>query len=126
MSNVNIMQINLPKNDITSLTGIIIRQLTKNKNTQIFISSVLYEELLKNSERYCIWIESVYSGFQYSDGVEKAFLLKKDLNSFDYIMQMNFVCCCKNFYQLTYFALKTFNYSHYLNGMNDILIINAD
>ena len=86
MSIVNFKQINLPKNDITSLPGILIRQLTKNKNTQIFISKVLYEELLKNSRRYCIWIESVYSGFQYSDGVEKAFLFKNDLNNFDYIM----------------------------------------
>ena len=126
MSNVNVKQIYLPKNDITSLPSIIIRELSKNKNMQIFISKAIYGEVLKNSKRYCIWIESVFSGFQYNDGIEKAFLFKKDIDSYDFIMQMNFVCCCSNYYQLTYFALKSFHYSHYLNGMDDILIIHAN
>ena len=126
MSNVNVKQINLSLNDITSLPSIFIRELAKNSNSQFFISNALYSELLKNSKRYCIWIESVYNGFQYNDGLEKAFLIKKELNSFEYVMQMNFVSFCNDFKQLTYFAIKGIKYTHFLKGMENIIIIHAD
>lgn len=126
MKEVNVKQIYLPKNDFTSLPSIIIREIAKDSDTQIFISNSIYNELLRNSEIYCIWVESIYKGFQYSDGLEKAFLFQKDKDTLFFIMQMNFVSCNNDFRQLTYFSTKGIRYSHYTKGMKNILIINSD
>lgn len=126
MKEVNVRQISLSRYDFTSMPSIIIRELTKEPDTQIFISSNLYNELLKNSDRYCIWVESIYKGFQYSDGLEKAFLFQKNKETLLFLMQMNFVSCNNDFKQLTYFATESMRYSHYTKGMKNILIINCD
>lgn len=123
MSEVVVKQINLSVNDITVLPGIFIRELTKNINTQIFISNSLYNELVKNIERYLIWTEDVFGGMHYCDAVEKAFLFSKDLGSYDFVMQMNFAEYCNNFKQLTYFEMKGLKYTHYKKDMNNVLII---
>lgn len=126
MSTTGVKQITLPLNDITSLPGIVIRELAKNNDTQIFISTNLYNELVKQSERFCIWRENVFGGLQYHDTVEKAFLFREDLTNYNFVMQMNFVECSSNFRQLTYFAIKGIKYTHFKNGMDNILIIHSD
>lgn len=123
MSEIVVKQINLSIRDITSLPGIFIRELTCNIDTQIFISNNLYNELVKNIDRYLIWTEDVFGGDKYCDSVEKAFLFSKDLGNYDFVMQMNFVSHCKDFKQLTYFAMKGLRYSNCQNNMNNILII---
>lgn len=126
MSEVNIKQIVISLYDITSIPSIIIRELAENENTQFFISNALYNEFLKNSERFCIWIESVYGGFQYSDGLEKAFMFKDNLSTNNFVMQINFVSFCTNYKQITFFATKGIRYTHYSKGMDNIVIINTD
>lgn len=126
MSVVNIEQITLSPNNITHLTNIIIQRLAKNPNTQIYISNALYEELIENSNRFCIWVESIYKGYQYGDGVEKALLFAKEKDNFDFLLQMNFVSCCKDFWQLTYFLFKGVKYTHYLCGMDNVIFIHAN
>lgn len=126
MSNVNVRQIRLALNDITSLPSIVIRELAKDSDTQIFISKNLYDELEKQSKRFCIWIENVFGGSQYFDGVEKAFLFKRDLDNYDFVMQMNFVSHSNNFKQLTYFGTKGIHYTHFKKDMKNILIIDSN
>ena len=126
MKEVNVRQISLSRYDFTSIPSIIIQELAKEPDTQIFISTILYNELLRNSEKYCIWVESIYRGFQYSDGLEKAFLFQKDKQTLLFLMQMNFVSCNTDFKQLTYFATQSIHYSHYTKGMKNIVIINCD
>ncbi|MBR0350618.1 MAG: hypothetical protein IJH76_02135 [Clostridia bacterium] len=126
MSEVKMKQIVLSLYDITSIPSIIIREISLNENTQFFISNALYQELVKNSKRFCIWVESVYGGFQYSDGLEKAFMFKENMYNNNFIMQMNFVSFSNNFKQITYFATKGIRYTHFSKGMDNIVIINSD
>lgn len=126
MSEVNKKQIVISLYDITSIPNIIIREISKNPNTQFFISNALYDELLRNCERFCIWRESVYGGFYYADGLEKAFLFKNSLDTFEYVMQINFVDFCNGFKQITCFSTKGIRYIHYLKGMDNIVVINSD
>ena len=125
MSNVALKQVYLSIANIKELSNIIFRELTKNPNTQIFVDNSLYYELAKNSKSYCIWVEKVYKGFQYNDEIEKAFLFQKDKETLEFVFQMNFVSCCNEFKQLTYFGTKGIKYTHFLVGMENILVIRS-
>lgn len=125
MSNVALKQVYLSIGNIKELPKIMFRELTKNSNIQIFIDNNLYYEFANNSKNYCIWVEKVYKGFQYNDEIEKAFLFQKDKETLQFVTQMNFVSCCKDFKQLTYFATKGIKYTHFLTGMENIIIIRA-
>lgn len=123
---VEVRQIRLRKNDITLMPSILLNELVKEPNTQIFISNDLYYELVRQSKRFEIWEEDVYGSAKYCDTVEKAFLFKSNLTSCNFIMQLNFVEFSNDFTQLTYFNTKGISYTYYKNNMEKILIIHSD
>lgn len=125
MSNVSLKQIYLSIQNLKQLPIIVLRELEKNFSTQIFIDDNLYNELSKNSKKYCFWDERVYGGFQYNDGIENAFLFYSSKETLEFIVQMNFVNSCEGFRQITYFATKGIRYTHFLTGMENILVIRA-
>ena len=111
---------------ITELPAVIENVLNQNKNTQIFISDLLFKRLVNSNNRGFIWGESVVDSFHYGDNVEKAFVLNTCCSNKKQTVQMHFVKNCSDYMHLTYFAKKGMLYRHYLNGMKRVLIIIAD
>ena len=125
MSNVIIDEITLSRCDVDKLPYIFKNALLECKDSQIYISDRLFDEIMRKCKKFCIWAEDVYSGFLYNDGIEKAFLFYSPNSKSNITSQMNFVSNCKEFKQLTYFASEGIRYTHFLNGIKKIVIIYA-
>ena len=125
MSKVLVEEISLSCHDVNKLPYIFKNTLSECKDTQVYIEEKLYNEIIRKIKKFCIWTEEVYSGFLYNDGIEKAFLFYSNNAKSKIISQMNFVSNCKDFKQLTYFASDGIRYTHFLSGINKILIIYA-
>lgn len=110
--------------NVKKLHEVIENNLRICKDIQIFISVVLYNQLLKQKYGDLIWGEEVLDGTHYCDKEEKAFLMYSTNSEIPRTVQMNFVASSSSYMQLTFFATSDITYRHYLNGMEKILIIN--
>lgn len=124
MKNVILEEISIT--NIEELSIVIENSLKQCIDTQIFITGVLFKQLMKVHKERLIWGEAVLESFHYSDKVEKAFLFYIEQNNERQMLQMHFAGNCANYMHLTYFATKGLLYRHYLKGMKKILIINTD
>ena len=123
---VNIATKKVSASNIDEFVSIIKETLAECRDTQIFVSNLLFKRLLEENKSSVIWREEVLDSFHYNDKVEKAsiFYIKNEKNSKTF--QMHFVSNCLEYMHLSYFATKGVIYRHYVEGMKTILIITTD
>ena len=102
------------------------KELEQCMDTQVFISALLFNRLLKKSRNSIVWEETVRDSFHYCDGIEKAFIFymksKAEIKTF----QLHLVENNLDYLQLTFYATKGILYWHNLREMKVVLIIDTD
>ena len=102
--------------------------LSTNLNTQIFIDNTIYEELKKNGSDYNVYAHNYLKGSHYeSDDFFRGeqWLALSEGDYFDSVIAKgSFVSNCNDYMQLVEFnSSKVKNYTHYLTGFNQLLLI---
>ena len=120
---VEVQNVMFRKDDLINLSEYIYEVLQSCMDSQIYIENSLYEAMIKKA---IIASWNYATNFHYDgsrlDGVEKTYkFIAKGKDGIIF-----FAANCKGYKQITYFHKDDICYTHYMQGVSEIVLIHED
>lgn len=126
---MKVKQVFVTRKNPAEIFSIIEDVLLTEFNTQVFIDDKIYEELRRNGSDYNVYTNNYMKGFHYHHdyenfGGEEWLALSEGSYLDKNIARGSFISNCKEYMQLVEFhSSKVKDYTHYLTGFKQLLLI---
>ena len=126
---MKIKQAYVTRENPAEIFSIIEDVLSTGPNTQVFVDDKIYRELRRNGSNYNVYSHNYSKGFHYEHdednfGGEEWLALTKGCYFDKVIARGSFIRNCNEYMQLVEFnSSKVRNYTHYLTGFKQLLLI---